>query len=626
MHGTLTDPSECLYKNIGDEDVIESEVPELEAYSPTLASMLAPTRLAAFSLLPIGCQVVLHHLFYTFACATGVHYLEAKRAVDKAHRRFESPISLFSFLAQLDSAYIFFPGDADGGHRNILRMGNRMCLALVAISTVQRALRDILAPRNISTPIWVNEVMFDFEDTRLAFLEVSQARNASNSLKFVAGAPGVATQLGSSDNGVKYLLSALSKSGSALVMPSVEAKQQTWINWFAKLREVLQHYAISEAKVIHTVTGHLPADHTVMFGWQQIADDLRADGREPTLREFERHVTNQLFVRTETRSAAYKELEALPHKVADIADCHTLITKLKQLFMQLFPEFTDEREPISRYEACLAVHKIVTQLHAATPTHRSTALVHALSQYQFDHTALYFEHLEVPPVSLVDSKLCCTQYLEAIFAHLVRAQRMHNRVHGETKTNPAQPKGNVVAAAAEKLGTTATQLRKIVQYNNNKGTGHTGKRDNSSQATGQSPAKRAKSSDAPRRNNRGGGGGGGGKVAAADDGAARSRRLEELERNRPNGDSLADLAQSGGVTRSLDACIGLVQAKKCVFCSKSHKNFVTCSTLTDAQKSAASEVAQRRKQLSHESYNHPNDFGAALRACNLSRKWTPPAL
>ena len=434
--------------------------------------------------------------------------------------------------------------------------------------------------------------MFEFGTTRASLRQLATDRSLTASTKLVTGTPGVKSVLGGSDSGAKYLMHALSKVDSALCMPKVDSEQQLWKNWFSKLHEIRQHYDISEGKLIHTVTGHLPTTHTVMFGWQEITDTLRATGDAPTLTQFEEHVTQQLFVRTETRSGAYKELMLLSRNVLAIADCHTLITKLKQVFLQLYPTVTDEREPVSRYEACLAVHKVVTQLHGIAPHRSSTALTHAMSQYQFNHTDLYFDHLEHPPTSEFDSKQNCAAYLEALYSHLQKVQRMHNRVHGETLT-VGQPQHDVVAAAAQHFQVTPDELEEMVHYNNNESSaGDSGKRNSAE------PRNRAFKRGKRMETSQGGASSSaGGKVAASEEDAkAHGARLEAVGRNRPQGHTLSDLAQAGGVTRSLDACIALQKDRKCVFCTKVHGNFVTCNTLSSAQKDAVGKIAERRKK------------------------------
>ena len=255
---------------------------------------------------------------------------------------------------------------------------------------------------------------------------------------------------------------------------------------------------------------------------------------------------------------------------------------------------------------------------------RTSALALAWGQYNCNLTKLYFDRLNDEPISTAESKVACTQYLSAVYAHLESAQTMHNRVHGEAE--PAQAaKQDVVAAAAQELGVSTKKLRKSANFHNNKSRGNVnGTSPNTGKRNAAGPSGNARAAKRTDRGSSRAGNGGGARSqhTAGNSDQARATRLDELERNRPDGDTLRDLASAGGVTRTLNACIQLIQDRKCIFCGSKHTGAVSCNSIPASLKPAVTTVAARRKALSKAS-NESDNLDAALASCSLQRRWSP---
>jgi hypothetical protein len=110
------------------------------------------------------------------------------------------------------------------------------------------------------------------------------------------------------------------------------------------------------------ISGHLPTTDRVMFVWTDTVANLRASSQAVTLNIFFDHLRKQLFVRQSTRAAAYEEFLTLKQDAKRVPDCNAFVTRLKQILGRLFPTATEEREPISKYDACLAVHDLLCKL------------------------------------------------------------------------------------------------------------------------------------------------------------------------------------------------------------------------------------------------------------------------
>jgi hypothetical protein len=175
------------------------------------------------------------------------------------------------------------------------------------------------------------------------------------------------------------------------------------------------------------------------------------------------HICEQLFVAMNARQKAYEELLSikLHSEFRKIVDCQTLITRVEQLFLRMYPaQATPEREPVPRYEACIQIHLLLNQLACVPHCMRTTALLKAWTEYQWDGPSIYKEFLrdsehQVPSASK-------ERYLSVIYQHLRDAQEMYNTIHTEKAQVPlpTQPLvRDVVAAAAKQLGVTPQILR-----------------------------------------------------------------------------------------------------------------------------------------------------------------------
>jgi hypothetical protein len=138
-----------------------------------------------------------------------------------------------------------------------------------------------------------------------------------------------------SADGVKYLTSQLGRVDSAFHMPSEQAEQQLWEDWFLKLAEVPTYYEMSSEQIIYAVTGHMKYNDRVLYGWPDTVNSLRSLSQPITLDAFFTHIRFTLFACRETRKSALEELMSLPRVLSTVADCSALIVRLRQIWCHI---------------------------------------------------------------------------------------------------------------------------------------------------------------------------------------------------------------------------------------------------------------------------------------------------
>jgi hypothetical protein len=370
------------------------------------------------------------------------------------------------------------------------------------------------------------------------------------------------------------LMSQLSIPGSAYRIPVATASQQIWQDWFDKLSEINVHYDIADETIVHTCTGHLPNTDRIMYGWADTVSTIRISGKTVQLSDFFSHIRKQLFVRRDTRHSALLELRLLRQDIATMPDCNALSTRLKQIWLRLFPTTTEELEPIRRHEACLFVHELLIYVKDLGFKQRKTVLHKAWHEFDFRSNDLFMAHLrdsshETP----AKSEIATAAYLTAVCDTLQASQEMYNRIHAAEPTlADHSAKGSVLTLAAEQLG-----ISKQLLINR------------SGASSGVNGAKRKRPSAPPHPS----------KQAKARQPLS-SDQKEELELRRPIAERLDALCSTVGRPRSLSECIGLFRRRRCVLCEgEAHlKGAIQCPLVTPSQHSQVLKWQQSRRRAS----------------------------
>ncbi len=358
----------------------------------------------------------------------------------------------------------------DGGELNLRRLRNRAALLALATADFLLALSSLVPGQNPayelkSTP---GEILVHLDS--LVRLGVENARPyVMQSLGAMPGtvphahAPGTAptgSPHGKADasSGHRFILEQLKLKDSAYQMPALSASQQKWEQWFEKLTQLLDHFHLAEATIIHYVTGHLEATHQLMVGWHTVVTESKRTDTAVTLQLFFEHVRKRLFVSANTRKEALLSFLALCKTPTTCVDGKALCVELQTLFARLFPDpstGTAELEPITRYNACLKVQEMLVSLHQ-TPLHqRKGALVKAWTAYDFNATVVYRDFLvrSKHSESSAASAALCKSYLQRIREQLTEAHEMYVTVHRGVEGDAQQ----VLALAAEQLGLPSVQ-------------------------------------------------------------------------------------------------------------------------------------------------------------------------
>ena len=92
------------------------------------------------------------------------------------------------------------------------------------------------------------------------------------------------------------------------------------------------------------------------------AAEIVATGKQPGLEDFLRHVRSLMLRTSTTRREALLSLKSLTETFAVQGDCHTLSSRLKQLFGQIFPPVTTKASPCTKLEAMERVAGLLKHL------------------------------------------------------------------------------------------------------------------------------------------------------------------------------------------------------------------------------------------------------------------------
>ncbi len=529
----------------------------------------------------------------------------------------------------------------DGGERNLLRLRNRaLMLALVSADFVQ-TFRTLLpgAPLNYelgSTPqdilkYLTSLVKLGVENGRPF---VAQALGATSPDTGMPARTGTGTSSSPShgkadaNSGHRFILEQLKLKESAYHMPALSASQHKWEQWFEKLVQLLDHFQLSEAGIIHYVTGHLECTHQLMVGWQAVVTECKRSGTAVTLQQFFAHVRKRLFVSASTRQEAHLSFLALCKKPTTCVDGKALCVELQTLFTRLFPDPATGRaelEPITWYHACLKVQEMLVSLHQ-TPLHqRKGVLVKAWTAYDFNATLVYREFLvrSKHSDSSVDSAALCKRYLQRIYDLLTEAHEMHVTVHRGVEGESEQ----VLTLAAEQLGLPSGQhLARAVSASRTQTGQFSGpkrKRAGPDEAAPQSvpavaPAAVQAVASQPARPNkkqkRSGGAQrstpaarppaasrpGAAPLPAPARGALRARRAGLTdegylrEANAPERYALVGFCSANGISHTQEQCLVFARAGKCVLCGHPmHDHLLNCSRCVN-QRATKAHFDRRR--------------------------------
>ena len=394
------------------------------------------------------------------------------------------------------------------------------------------------------------------------------------SKEWIFTVPGVVvkTAVFSRSDALRFIHEQLKQPQSSYRMPVFTAAQRSWEAWFKKVLDIGSMCPdLPAAWVIPTLTGSLQADDRRIYGWHDHVVCQQSDGREPTLTEFIAHVRRQVLATNTTRRAAANELAGLVQNHSELDDCLALSTKLKQLFMQLYPRETNgssEPEPVTRLAAVRTVHQLLQQLH--TRGNNKLSLVRAWKAYTSYDGAQMFDKYVDEAVHLAGSSVeIATSYLRSVCEQLERAHRMYVQTV-RVEDTPVHPTGGgdrrmSVNAMAKALNVAPTALAAWVG-------GNAGTRRG---AQGSSPAKPGKK----------------GKRSRTDEGAAgpsKAQRTPDKQHGNPLNDKqravfkdmaaatpsrpVGWLARKTGHDISPEAALAAINAGACLLCCKSDKH------------------------------------------------------
>ena len=392
-----------------------------------------------FSVLPGRARIFAMRLFSILSCDNDEHLVSYLEQVHPDNGMIDGPLKNYAKASEMRSE------NSDGGESNGHRFIRRICtytnMVIAVLRAVQAAFR--VTTRNDNgfagwpgAPRELKLVHFHSATFRLAplFLKLRNQFFHLRSDGWILADYGTKTTSPHQSKGVEstagtaFLQNQMKNKDSIYKMPQIAASEKVWEDWFNRISDFSKTYPqLSAQHVIPVLLGHIGSQDGRILGWQESANDMVAEGKQPTVGQFLSYIRTLVLPTGTSRKVAAKELEQLTLKPLVVEDCLALSTKIQQLFRVIYPSQTNESEPITRLKAMISVHNMLEVIDRAKPNGVSVTLSKAWKAYSaYLPTQIFFEYLdECLHKSSEDSVKLCTSYIKIVVQHLGAAHRMH---------------------------------------------------------------------------------------------------------------------------------------------------------------------------------------------------------
>ena len=279
------------------------------------------------------------------------------------------------------------------------------------------------------------------------------------------------TPKGESLAGITFLQNQLKIRDTVYRMPLLKSPQSYWIDWFARIRALPNMYeSLKVEMLIPALITNIRTEDARIIGWQEKVLQAKSHNIDLGLSDFLTHVRKLVMPTGTARREAALELDSLTEKPYEVDDCQAMSAKVQKIFWNLFPNVTEETEPISRLTAMKHIHKMLEKLKNAKVT-KSHNIVKAWKDYSaYLHTQMFVEYLdESLHITQNSSQELCTKYLEVITKHLEIAHKMYVQTHDTVSPN-SQSLSQTNGSSQQSVN--AFTGNKSHQSNNNGNKGH----------------------------------------------------------------------------------------------------------------------------------------------------------
>ena len=335
--------------------------------------------------------------------------------------------------------------DRDHAMRYRAMLRNLAAASLCAL----RAMSAAFPAANLGAANAPVDVPYSLDDFRASFEELVQHRKHALALEAVDnGVP--QPPKGSESEGRKFVMDQLKRADSAYNIPSQKAGEREFNAWFKKIAGLKVMFELSDNTIVHYATSHLHEGNPILYGWE----DIVSKKPDFSLNDFFNHVRTALFSTPTARKKAKQQLLNLHPQTTAYADCHVLVTSVKQIFARMFPsEPTKEPEPMTKHAAVVVFHDFLNKAKDTQFDKRPTDFQRAWADYTpCNLTDLYVKYM-------MDDKKP-DAYLEQVYDALEKARdyHVHMRSIARDQRPQSQSTRQTIVGAAKALGVKPQQL------------------------------------------------------------------------------------------------------------------------------------------------------------------------
>ena len=430
-----------------------------------------------FSVLPGRARIFALRILSILSCDSDENLMSYMEQVHPDHAVIDGQIKGFAKSSILHSE------NTDGGESNGHRFLRRLCTYTNLVISIFRATQAAFRITTRNDPVlagWpgapreLKLVHFQSASFRLTPILLKLRNNFFHlrSDGWILSDYGTKTTSPHQSKGVEssagttFLQNQMKNKDSIYKMPLISASEKVWEDWFNRVSDFSKTYPqLSAQLIIPVLLGHIGSQDGRILGWQESANEISAEGTQPTISQFLSYIRTLVLPTGTSRKVAAKELDQLTLKPLVVEDCLALSTKIQQLFRIIYPSQTNESEPITRLKAMISVHNMLEWIDRSKTNGPSATLSKSWKAYSaYLPTQIFLEYLdESLHKSSEDSVKLCSSYIKIVVQHLGAAHRMHIQT---VRSDAAEiPKGNVPINSIQTLSSGSAQRNRTRSRN-----------------------------------------------------------------------------------------------------------------------------------------------------------------
>ena len=412
------------------------------------ANVLNPSQAPAVCLLPRGLQLQFLGAMWCLFAGLSDH---AKHTTLLVYLKKMADSIDDDMWAELSAAHSALPPDADRNGVRLVALLQNACTALLIV------VRCMFEAQAEAPDAAVHKVVWKAIEGEAARWEgcvkdfdalMALKRPTASLLPHLVGASSTVVKRASNIEACKFLSDQIKRHDSAYVVPSEKAPERDWLAWERKGGALPKSFDIDEATIIQYTTAHLHEASRILFGWAEKAAERKG---VVTIADFMAHVRSALFASPHARRDAMRQLLELHPLTRQFADCHALVTYIKELMSRLYPAAdrrADELEPMTPLAAMQVLHEFLRRVKDMPYRQRPTDFQRAWAASEgCNLELLYRDYLRAQDSTKV------WQWFEVVCKELLAAREYfsRSRAGGAVSVMTTGAMADPVAAAARQL-------------------------------------------------------------------------------------------------------------------------------------------------------------------------------